>query len=126
MTEHKAGCELDALVAEKAMGAYWTERENVCRILWNVEGEEMVMEEWYEKDWVPSKAPLPAYSTQIAETKQVLEKMISNGYAVEIVHDCVAWSVCFVHIDTSAKYCGDWKDSLEVQICNAALKAMEG
>lgn len=54
----KPGCELDALVAEKGMGAYWTEQENVCRILWNAEGVEMILEEWYEKDWVPSTAPL--------------------------------------------------------------------
>ena len=120
-----AGCELDALVAEKVMGAYWTERENVCRILWNAEGVEMVMEEWYEKGWVPSTAPLPEYSTRIQDAWLVVEKLNNDGYVVEIVNDCVAWNVSFTHVDDGKKHIADWKNSLETQICLAALKAVK-
>ena len=73
--EHEAGRCLDAWVAEAVMGAKWTEQENVCRILWNADGVEMIMEEWSEKDWVPSTASLPQYSTDIAAAWDVVEKV---------------------------------------------------
>ena len=96
----KAGRKLDALIAEKVMG-FSSHYSN-----------------WKGKYVVDGK--VPHYSTQIADAKQVLDKMIGNGYAVEIMHDCVAWNVCFVHLDTRTKYHADWKNSLETQICLAA------
>lgn len=81
----EAGIELNARIAVEAMGAYWTERENVCRILWNAEGEEMVLEEWYEKGWVPSKAPLPYYSTRIQDAMPVFDKMIEKVGVASII-----------------------------------------
>lgn len=132
----KAGRRLDALIAEKVMG--WeaftcnyvgteeeTQRQKDLEWWMNVNdltsvGDYYISEAenfWIEtEDWQPS--------TRIADAKQVLDKMIGNGYAVEIMHDCVAWSVCFVHLDTRTKYHTDWKHSIETQICLAALKAV--
>ena len=126
----KAGCELDALVAEKVMGAYWTERENVCRILWNADGVEMVMEEWYEKDWVPSTAPLPEYSTRIQDAWLVVEKMASeHSYGVEkdnvpLPLDKPKYECYFVHDAEDSIYRAR-ADTAPLAICLAALKAVE-
>ena len=122
--EMKDGCELDALVAEKVMGAYWTERENVCRILWNAEGEEMVLEEWYEKDWVPSNAPLPTYSTHIAAAWMLVEKLEEQGLTF------ILWTKSkiaqIVEHDIDGCYLADENgDSMAHAICLAALKAVE-
>ena len=65
------------------------------------------------------------YSTQIADAWLVVEKLNNDGYVVEIVNDCVAWNVSFTHVDDGKKHVADWKNSLETQICLAALAVVE-
>ena len=123
MTEYKAVCARDALIAEKVMGAYWTERKNVCRILWNAEGAEMIMEEWYEKDWVPSISPLPEYSTQIADAWLVVEKLRKLALHFNLQNDFAGtW---FAEFFQQGFHYGVIADTAPLAICLAALKAVE-
>ncbi len=116
----KAGRELDARVAEEVMG--W----KVDREAWTVAKPHkekpdtfwcVPLIEGYWGAWNPS--------THIADAWRVVEKLNSDGYIVEIVNDCVAWSVSFTHVDDGKKHVADWKNSPEAQICLAALKAVE-
>ena len=109
----KAGRELDALIAEKVFG---------LKIKWEhyAAGNRPMIDE----DDV-SLYMTPRYSTQIADAKLVWVKMLTEGYALSIEHDCIAWSVCFTHLDTGKVFYGDWRQSLEAQTCNVALKAVE-
>ena len=111
--------ELDAQVAEEVMG--W----KVNRDTWRVRKPHSDKENTY---W---DVPLTAGewgafnpSTRIQDAKLVWEKMGNNGYCIEIVNDLVAWSVVFTHIDSGNKYTADWKNSLEAQVCLAALEAV--
>ena len=110
----KAGRELDALIAEKVMGdnaVYYPESDMACYT-----------------DFIPGCDILrlvPPYSTQIADAWLVVEKMKDSGYCVELFYDMVAWSVSFMHIDRDEKHGADWRNSIETQICLAALKAVE-
>ena len=109
----KAGRELDALIAEGIFEWEWEIDNDGLQHLLSPHAT------------VDNFVSLPHYSTQIADTKQVWDKMISEGYALSVEHDCIAWSVCFTHLDTGKVFYGDWRQSLETQTCNVALKAVE-
>ena len=119
----KAGRELDALIDEKIFGFHVAEGEHDVTlsgdgVYWmSVDGRRLRV--------ASKNGELPHYSTQIAAAWLVVEKMNNDGYCVEIFHDMVAWSVCFMHINTAEKHCADWKHSVETQICLAALAAVE-
>ena len=107
--------ELDALVAEKVM-------EYSLSPLPVYDGTER-----YDKGdgsgWLTS---LAHYSTSIVDAWMVVEKMLEDGYYVDIHHDLCAWSAEFIHADKpDERFTADWKQSLEAQICEAALKAVE-
>lgn len=70
------------------------------------------------------ESPVSDYGNYIAPAWEVVEKLNQSGYIVEIINDCVAWSVVFRNIDTDERFTSDWKTSLEVQVCRAAIKAM--
>ena len=113
--EHETSRCLDAWVAEDVMG--WTKKkikgsDGVTRTYWKSETKP------YKELWQFSP------SANIADTWEVVEKLNSSGHVVEIINDCVAWSVRFINIDTDKKYISDWKCSLETQICHAAIKAV--
>ena len=110
----KAGRELDALIAEKVLGLSGVR-----------DGKSWL----YGDNWTHNKEGVlclvPHYSTQIADAWLVVEKMKDSGYCVELFYDMVAWSVSFMHIDRDEKHGADWRNSIETQICLAALKAVE-
>ena len=108
--EHEAGRCLDAWVIEKAMN-WWGISEEDGWFGWNYENEMEVY------DWIPR------VSTSISAAWEVVKKLNRSGYMVEIINDCVAWSVVFRNIDTGKNFTSDWRASLETQICRAAIKA---
>ena len=114
----KAGRELNVRVAEDVMEWHiggWRDREWV-----DADGEEMYSID-HDYDGVRGFDP----SESIEAAWLVVEKMKDSGYCVELFYDMVAWSVSFMHIDRDEKHGADWRNSIETQICLAALKAVE-
>lgn len=138
--EHKATRCLDAWIAEKVLGYRhgvplpnsagwmppdaevvdtgnpWTTTSTGGTYPFIVNGTLFAMRGAFGRTWSPS--------TSIADAWEVVTKLNSSGYIVEIMNDCIAWSVCFTNIDSDKKYTSDWKCSLQTQICRAALKAV--
>ncbi len=117
--EHEANRCLDAWVAEAVMG--WQIRNNpdIPSIVEYWDGTLLTglkYEYWREP---------PYFSDDIAAAWEVVEKLNDAGYTVDIRNDRVAWSVVFM-LDEDKKYTADWKASLFLQICRAALKAAGG
>ena len=145
ITEHEASRCLDAWVAEVVMGwkpyriiqyniLYPPSRQAFCDehpVLYREFDPEMSYE-FDSEHFYDSRVPdgftqpiVPAYGTSITDAWEVVEKLNSSGHVVEIVNDCVAWSVRFTNLDSGKKYVSDWKCSLETQICRAALEAKD-
>ena len=127
----KAGRELDARIAEEVMewDVYRKGEVVYCEapiLLRSSVKDGFAAEDiWRCGNNRYSPFSLPHYSTQIADAWLVVEKLNNDGYVVEIVNDCVAWNVSFTHVDDGKKHVADWKNSLETQICLAALKAVK-
>ena len=117
--EHEAGRETDACVAKVVMGELALLAPSpiyVGRFHWVRKGE------WYLAD---GPKAVPYYSIDIAAAWEVVGRVNKGGHIVEIVNDMVAWSVTFIHVDEpEKKYTSDWRASLPVQICRAALKSV--
>ena len=116
--EHEAARCFDAWIAEDVMG--------LCSHLLEFEWTDKEGDRYCEcgKCGETIKHPeLKCYGTSIEAAWEVVKKLNSSGHVVEIIHDCVAWSVVFHNIDTDERFTADWKQSLEAQICKAALKA---
>ena len=113
--------ELDALIAEKVMG--WIRASDI-----GIDGI-IDSDTWFlsigNGKWKQVGRTGFCPSTRIADAWLVVEKMQESGYCVKLFFDMVAWSVSFMHIDGDEKHYADWKNSIETQICLAALKAVE-
>jgi hypothetical protein len=102
MSEMNAGRELDALVAEKVMGADVVVRDGRAYINGNP----------YDR--------LPNYSTDIAHAWQIVERMADWRVVIERVPSG-EWEVMF---DTRRVFENVKADTLPLAICRAALAAV--
>jgi hypothetical protein len=119
------GRELDALVAEKVMGWVLTRRggEGKYRdtMYWNGAQDKGSQVDWH---WHPS--------TDIAAAMQVVEKMFSDGWAVELTRNIdngkpEAWEAGFYGgNERNGLYKTAYCDSLALAICRAALSLALG
>ena len=126
--EHPASPCLNAWVAEAVMGfkKYIFPGQNP-KSLWDDRDvfDRLIKMGFTHKDTAGNTVRVPPFSTSIAAAWEVVKKLNQSGYIVEIINDCVAWSVVFHNIDTDERFTSDWKTSLEVQICRAAIKASQ-
>ena len=126
--ELPAGRELDALVAERVMG-------------WTYQHDGLVSMRWYDAAGNPIKGYGPgewgrsyrefAPSTDIAAAWLVVEKLIADGWFIDMTHEGT-WRVRLTKHFPMKR--GKWQPSLEPEavldvslplaICRAALKAV--
>jgi hypothetical protein len=113
------GRELDALIAEKVMG--W-------RILKKLtippkpldEADPCGLPPGVSDDGKTAWVSIPHYSADIADAWQVVEKLLAQGFGVEILSDQGQWSVQFWNLGRQTEY----GDSAPHAICLAALKVV--
>ena len=121
--QHEAGSETDACVAVVVMGSskpVYPHSHPHINPIYTEDGYWICYPEYKDGDVCEWEA-IP-FSTKIFQAWKVIEKLNSEGYCIEIMHDCIAWSVVFMHINGEERLTSDWKCSLETQICRAALK----
>jgi hypothetical protein len=106
------GRDLDALVAEKVMGFRWARPLKFTHEGIEQTGVAMTEDATYV---------LPHYSTDIAAAWQAVEKLLAQGFGVEILSDQGQWSVQFWNLGRQTEY----GDSAQHAICLAALKAVD-
>lgn len=123
-TEHRAGRDLDSLVAEKVMGRTWD--ETLCRVCgWPIvpDGETGCWSSNCSMRPLPlshADAPRP-YSIDPAAAWQVVERMREDGWQCVISSRADGWYVLFERghdsIDAEA-------DTMPLAVCRAALAAI--
>lgn len=124
-----AGRELDALVAEKVMGAVWTPTPSDMVFdedYWlEIPGKPGVFAYRYRDGRVKPKAGCPPYSTDMASAWEVVEKMEQRGHGFALADSQgPPWEATFDNLSSMLSYI-ETADTAPLAICLAALKAVE-
>lgn len=120
MSQHEAGRELDALVAEKVMGWHYADRQKMG---WG-DGPPVVVTDLGEESGRPTIQGWSP-STDIAAAFQVVEKMRERGLTVVIDGTPGGFWCCEFSIFGSETFHTGRADSLPLAICLASLAAIE-
>lgn len=131
MSELRAGRELDAMIAERVMGAKWEAIGDNGRTLLCIGSEASGDRRnlaWRKPDQcLMTLFSLPPYSTSIAAAWEVVEKMTKDGRAVFIDSagfDPEMWRVCVSADDPEGQLPSE-AATAPLAICLAALEAVE-
>lgn len=122
----KAGRDLDALIAEKAMG--WTKRVSADHTQSSIRAFRSfgVIYAWRDKNRREMGLDVPLYSTDIAAAWEVVEHLRSQGIAVTIstMGPRVNTSAHITYADGRRSERLHWGNSGPHAICLAALEAV--
>jgi hypothetical protein len=128
---HTPGRELDALIAEKVMGAEWIEdagRQTGRRYRRLYKDHWIIAEQYEGEDTVHAPSPvLPHYSSEIGDSWKVREKMRELGFHLGLVDDGHAtepWEAYFDQGRNKPSY-NAWASTAPLAICLAALSALD-
>lgn len=120
----KPGRELDALVAAKVMGLSDIRIEPTPAM--EIAAGLTDIDHWVYGEHPVRKCgiPLPHYSTDIAAAWGVLNKMISNGWALSLNNKKDFHGGCHVIFETLVNHATADAETMEEAICLTALRAV--
>lgn len=115
--------EIDALVAEKVMGWYWSETDEMLEGLFPPVGDYRRTLSWLNFDSNGYVLSMPNYSTNISDAWIVIDKL--KGLNIVNLHYAIGeWTVDVYDFDTGKMLAISSSETAPMAICKAALKAV--